>query len=92
MPPALASGDIRKKGTAVVTTLMVSTLWAFRELTPAKKKRMTVSFAVFRFIIENLSVFILLLVKCLQEIKNHQDKNSLFWLESLVKAAILVLG
>ncbi len=64
MPPALASGEILKKGTAVVTTLMVSAFCAL--IAPAKNKRITVNFAVFRFIIENLSVFILLRIKCLQ--------------------------
>jgi hypothetical protein len=45
IPPERASGEIRRKGTAVVTTLIGSAVWAFTaEDRPQKSTKPAVSF------------------------------------------------
>src|SRR5687767_1601028 len=57
IPPARASGEIRKKGTAVVTTLIGCVwFWAFTDIAPTNRNIPTVSFKFFRFILELLSL------------------------------------
>jgi hypothetical protein len=58
IPPDLASGEIRRNGTAVVTTLIGSgcVVWAFTALIPAIRKTTISSCKVFLFIFDFLSV------------------------------------